>query len=219
CGEFFHWELATIISAHRLQINPFDQPNVESAKIAAKEMMKSYAASGSLPELTPAIDDGYTKVYTDIEADNPKDALKMFVNRFERGAKDGKGRSYVSIQAFVKPDSEIDKVLQKLRTTIQTKYRLATTVGYGPRFLHSTGQLHKGDSGNGLFIQFTTDNPIDTPIPDEPGSNSSSMSFGILIHAQALGDRQALLDNGRKAIRFHFRDDIASGIKDLAEQL
>ena len=96
--------------------------------------------------------------------------------------------------------------------TILKKYRLATTVGYGPRFLHSTGQLHKGDSGNGLFIQITADNAEDASIPDKAGEESSSMSFGVLALAQALGDRQALLDANRNVIRFHLDKDCISGI-------
>jgi hypothetical protein len=90
--------------------------------------------------------------------------------------------------------------------------RLATTVGYGPRFLHSTGQLHKGDGGNGLFIQLTAGDRRDAPIPDEAGKPDSSVSFGVLKTAQALGDKQALLDAGRRVIRFHLGDDVLGGI-------
>jgi len=97
---------------------------------------------------------------------------------------------------------------------------LATTVGYGPRFLHSTGQLHKGDAGHGLFIQFTADNPRDAPIPDEAGSLASTMTFGVLKAAQAMGDRQALLNAGRRVIRFHLgggrRDRWAEAVKQVA---
>jgi hypothetical protein len=92
-------------------------------------------------------------------------------------------------------------------------------VGYGPRFLHSTGQLHKGDAGHGLFIQFTADDSRDVPIPDEAGSPDSSITFGVLKAAQALGDRQALLDAGRRVIRFHLGDNVVSGLKRLMEAL
>jgi glucose-6-phosphate isomerase/transaldolase/glucose-6-phosphate isomerase len=96
---------------------------------------------------------------------------------------------------------------------------LATSVGYGPRFLHSTGQLHKGDSGKGLFIQITADDPWDTPIPDELGLPDSSMTFGVLKNAQVSGDRQALMNAGRQVIRFHLSEDIANGLKILSESL
>ena len=94
--------------------------------------------------------------------------------------------------------------------------RLATTVGYGPRFLHSTGQLHKGDAGNGLFIQLTADDERDAPIPDEASRGASSLTFGVLKEAQALGDRQALLDGERRFIRFHLGTDVDRGLAKLA---
>ena len=97
------------------------------------------------------------------------------------------------------------------------QFRVATTLGYGPRFLHSTGQLHKGDSGNGLFIQITADMPRDAAIPDKAGENVSSISFGILKDSQALGDRQALLDNQRSFIRFHLGGSVTEGLRRLAE--
>src|SRR5690606_35935011 len=110
------------------------------------------------------------------------------------------GKSYVSIQAYLKPDRETDLILHKLRTYILKKYKVPVTVGYGPRFLHSTGQLHKGDAGNGLFIQLLAEMPDDLPIPDNPGEESSSITFGVLKAAQAFGDRQALIDNKRKVL-------------------
>jgi hypothetical protein len=94
---------------------------------------------------------------------------------------------------------------------------MATTMGYGPRFLHSTGQLHKGDGGQGMFVQVTADSVRDVPIPDAAGSDGSSMGFGVLKMAQALGDRQALMDAGRHVIRFHLERDVLKGLKRLAE--
>jgi hypothetical protein len=110
-------------------------------------------------------------------------------------------------------------LLQKLQTKIQQQYRLAVTAGYGPRFLHSTGQLHKGDGGNGLFIQLTADLQKDLPIPDQAGGSTSSISFGVLKNAQALGDRQALLDAKRQVIRFHLGSDISGALKTLTQAL
>ena len=123
---------------------------------------------------------------------------------------------YVALQAYVQPTAETDAALLALRTRLRDQLKLATTVGYGPRFLHSTGQLHKGDAGNGLFIQFTADDSQDRAIPDEAGSPESSMSFGVLKMAQALGDKQALLDAGRRVIRFHLGDDVVGGLNLLA---
>ncbi|MGD8623368.1 MAG: hypothetical protein PVJ34_02440, partial [Anaerolineae bacterium] len=106
-----------------------------------------------------------------------------------------------------------------LRVLLRDQLKLATTVGYGPRFLHSTGQLHKGDAGNGLFIQLTADSPEDVAIPDEAGSDSSSIRFGLLKKAQALGDKQALQAAGRRTIRFHLGKDVAAGLKALGEEM
>jgi len=119
----------------------------------------------------------------------------------------------------VSPNREVTKSFQKLRTKLQKKCKLATTFGYGPRFLHSTGQLHKGDAGNGLFIQFTSEFSKDIAIPDEPTEDKSSISFGVLISAQAMGDRQALINNDRKVITLHLKGDIAEEILNLTNNL
>jgi glucose-6-phosphate isomerase/transaldolase/glucose-6-phosphate isomerase len=117
------------------------------------------------------------------------------------------------------PEPTTDTALQQLRTEIQNRYQIAVTVGYGPRFLHSTGQLHKGDAGNGLFIQLTADTEEDLSIPDNPGEDASSITFGILKNAQAMGDRQALMDVGRQVIRFHLPEKVAPAIQKLAESI
>jgi len=212
-GEFFRWEMATIIASRCLKINPFDQPNVESAKTLARQMVAAYQKEGTLPELTPSLRVNGVAVYSDTATKNLNEALTKFL------APAQSGRSYVSLQAYVQPTPETDAALQKLRTKIQTSLRVATTVGYGPRFLHSTGQLHKGDADNGLFIQFTSDPMQDAPIPDEAGEAKSSMTFGVLKLAQALGDRQALLDAKRRVIRFHFAKDVVGELQKLAKVL
>lgn len=134
-------------------------------------------------------------------------------------SKKEKSRTYMAIQAFVQPTLETTKALQELRTNIQMRHQLATTVGYGPRFLHSTGQLHKGDGGNGLFIQITSDFEQDAPIPDSAGEEKSTMSFGVLALAQALGDRQALIEAGRSVFRFHLGQDFMGGMKTLIKEV
>jgi len=103
------------------------------------------------------------------------------------------------------------------RTRLRDRYRVPVTVGYGPRYLHSTGQLHKGDAGRGVFIQLTADSGEDVPIPDEPGSPAGSLTFGILEAAQAAGDRQALLSRGRRVIRLHLGPDIVGRLALLTE--
>jgi hypothetical protein len=181
-----------------LGINPFDQPNVEAAKVLARQMVAEYMEKGTLPA-------GKSAPLT-------TEALNDFLAQAHAG-------SYISLQAYLQPTAETDNALQALRIRLRDHYRLATTVGYGPRFLHSTGQLHKGDAGRGLFIQFTAADQKDVSIPDEAGSPASSITFGVLKAAQAMGDRQALLDAGRRVIRFHLGPDLVGGLKKLAESL
>ncbi|MFW6115004.1 MAG: glucose-6-phosphate isomerase [Thermodesulfobacteriota bacterium] len=207
-GQFFLWEMAVAVAGHRLGINPFDQPNVEQSKALARQVAEEYKEKGSLPSEPPALSSEGVAVYGEVTADTPAHALKGFFDQAPSG-------EYIAIQAFVQPTSEVHDVLQRLRTALRERYRLATTLGFGPRYLHSTGQLHKGDAGKGLFLQFTADSPRDAEIPDEPGSNESSMSFGVLKAAQAIGDRRALLDRSRKVIRFHFEGDLIQGLKKL----
>lgn len=125
----------------------------------------------------------------------------------------------MAIQAYLQSAPETDQALLTLRTRIRDMSHLATTVGYGPRFLHSTGQLHKGDAGNGLFIQITANDRQDVPIPDQAGNTASSITFGILKAAQASGDAQALRNAGRRVIRLHFEDDAVPGMNDLVGRL
>ncbi len=169
--------------------------------------------------LTPSLKANGINLFTDFSADSLKEAVEKFLAQANQGKDGSAGRSYVAIQAYVKPTMETYNVMQDLRTRLQKKCRMATTIGYGPRFLHSTGQLHKGDGGHGLFIQITADMPEDVPIPDQTGEEASSISFGVLKMAQALGDRQTLLDSGRKVIRFHLGKDMLSGLKQIMEAL
>src|SRR5918999_1483377 len=178
----FRWMMATAVAGHILGIQPFDQPNVESAKILARKMVAEYEEKGELPELEPTLqEDGVTVYGGSGEAKTAEGALEEFLSQARPG-------DYVSLQAYVQPLDETTASLQELRLRLRDQLRAATTVGYGPRFLHSTGQLHKGDAGNGLFIQFTADDERDASIPDEAGSAASSLTFGVLMEAQALGD-------------------------------
>jgi transaldolase/glucose-6-phosphate isomerase len=197
-GQFFLWEMATAVAGQRLGIQPFDQPNVEAAKILARDMVETYQQEGKLPEgetIPPAAG-----------------ALAAFLERAKPG-------DYVALQAYLQPTGQTSLALHSLRLTLRDRTRLATTMGYGPRFLHSTGQLHKGDAGNGLFVQFTADAERDAPIPDEAGRPESSMSFGVLKSAQALGDARALREAGRRLIRFRLDGDVAGELQRLIEGL
>lgn len=214
-GEFFRWEMATAIAGRRLGINPFDQPNVESAKVSAKEMVAAYQKEGALPEPTPTWRSDDIAVFYHEEIENLEDAFKNFFSHIKTESP----RSYVAVQAYLPPTPESDRALQALRLPIRDKFKVATTVGYGPRFLHSTGQLHKGDAGNGLFIQITNDPNRDADIPDEPGKPDSSMTFGVLKLAQALGDRKALLDENRIVIRFHLSGEVEKDLHRLKAAL
>jgi transaldolase/glucose-6-phosphate isomerase len=197
-GQFFQWEFATAIAGHRLGINPFDQPNVESAKVLAREMVAEYTEKGTLPVADPA--------------PLSPERLQAFLGEGGQGA-------YVAIQAYLQPTTETEEALNRLRKAMRDRTHLATSVGFGPRFLHSTGQLHKGDEGNGLFIQFTSDDRVDIPIPEEAGYDGSALTFGVLKTAQAMGDQQALLNGGRRVLHFHLGEDAPSQLKVLTNSI
>ena len=212
-AQFFLWEFATAVACHHLGINPFDQPDVESAKVLSRKAMEEYSRKGRLASSDPFLCEDSVCIYGVTKAASMKEALRDYLNQSCIG-------SYVSIQAYLKPDSRTDEALNTLRLLIRDKFLLATTVGYGPRFLHSTGQLHKGDAGRGYFIQITCDDHGDLSIPDEAGSIVSSVSFGILKASQAIGDFQALSDAGRHIIRLHIQDpDIPAAISRIAKSL
>ncbi|MBN1565373.1 MAG: hypothetical protein JXA10_16120, partial [Anaerolineae bacterium] len=209
-AQYFLWELATAVASVHLEINPFDQPNVESAKVQARKMVTEYHEKGKLPTLTPALESDGIAVYGDVEADSVGAALRAFIDQ-------GESRAYIAVMAYIQPTTETDAALLELCTHLRAATHFAVTTGYGPRFLHSTGQLHKGDGGNGLFIQITADAPQDVAIPDKPGESASAMSFDVLKLAQALGDRQALIEANRRVIRFHLGSDTVGGLKTLIQ--
>jgi len=208
-GEFLRWAFATALAGWRLGIHPFNQPNVESAKDRARDFVSTYLERGQLPEPEPALEANGMRAYADVAGEDLKGLLDNFLAQAAPG-------DYLALQAYVPPEDETDAALQGLRLTLRDRTRLATTLGYGPRFLHSTGQLHKGDRGNGLFVQITCDDPDDLPIPDEAGRDESGLSFGTLKAAQGLGDRQALLEAGRRVLRLHFAS-ATEGVRALAE--
>jgi transaldolase/glucose-6-phosphate isomerase len=186
-AEFYRWEFATAVVGAILGINPFDQPDVQRAKDATQRLLDEYATSGSLPQL------------------NTIGSIRELM------AEAGKGK-YVAIMAYICQEPEVDKAFAKLRRTIVEKYGMATTLGYGPRFLHSTGQLHKGGPDSGLYLQITSGHHNDLPIPGKP------YTFSVLANAQALGDFQSLQSLGRTVMRIHFnRDDEVDILKLVSE--
>jgi glucose-6-phosphate isomerase len=217
-GEFFRWELATAVAAWRLGINPFDQPNVESAKRRAKEALSAKMEGREMPQPRPTLRDGDIMAFCHPPTlasgrNNVPGLLEALLKTAQIPG------SYVAIQAYLPPGAEMDSLLGGLRGWIRAGYPLATTVGYGPRFLHSTGQLHKGDAGRGLFIQITYEPPVDIPIPSAPGQKGSSVTFGDLLKAQALGDFSALKDAKRRIVRLHLPHDPLRGMRELLEML
>ena len=211
--QYFIWEIATAVAGWRIGIQPFNQPDVESAKVVARQMVKEYEEKGKLPQQNAILKDGNITLYGDVQASLVSEAINKFLSdSIKKG-------SYVALQAYIKPDKRSSDILQTLRTKIQEKYKVAVTIGFGPRFLHSTGQLHKGDAGNGLFIQFTSIPQNDMAIPDNPGADKSSITFGILKITQGLGDRKALINKGRKIISFDLGKDVIKGLKILSDSI
>ena len=187
-AEFFRWEFATAVAGAVLGIHPFNQPDVQSAKDATQRVLQEYATSGQLPQLQTT------------------GSLGELLAQAEKG-------KYLAIMAYVCQTPEIDKALTELRRIIVERYHIATTLGYGPRFLHSSGQLHKGGPNTGLYLQITADHESDLPIPGKP------YTFGVVADAQVLGDFQSLQSLGRRVVRIHFSRCDARAITDLMDEL
>jgi transaldolase/glucose-6-phosphate isomerase len=225
-AEFFLWEMATAFAGWRLGINPFDQPNVQESKDATKALLAEYARDGKLPEQTPLASDDQLVVYAGGESG---DGIGGFDGEVGAGTTSASVREvlrahfatmkpgdYFALLAYLEETTETDAELQAIRTRVRDATRRATTTGYGPRFLHSTGQLHKGGPGSGVFIQLTAPDKTDFQVPGE------TYTFSILKDAQALGDFQSLLKHGRRALRVDLGSDVAVGLaklRDLIESI
>ena len=203
--EFYRWEVATAAAGAVLEINPFNQPNVEAAKIKARELMETSKRTGELPVSTPLIQDGQLSLFGQ-PLPQPSRSSSGYLQQFLQLVKPD---DYLVLMAYLPMRKKNDLLLQRLRLLLRQRCRVVTTLGYGPRFLHSTGQLHKGDDNQGVFLQLTADHDQDVPIPGEP------YSFGTLIAAQAQGDFQALVENGRRLLRIHLSGSLESGLKRL----
>lgn len=211
--EFFRWELATSVAGMVLGINPFDQPDVESAKTGTKRALEKFRTDGILPEPEKVLSRDGIAVTADFEPDSVESALYEFVD--SEISRDTAPPSYLAIQAYLSPSPAVDEGLQFVRRAIAEHFRIPVTVGYGPRFLHSTGQIHKGGP-EGLFVQITSEPETDISIPDQAGERSSSVSFGILIRAQSMGDREALMTSGKKVLSFHLNGEVPLKLLTLA---
>jgi transaldolase/glucose-6-phosphate isomerase len=210
-AEFFRWEFATAVTGAVIGVDPFDQPNVQESKDNTKRLLGEFKATGRLPEGNPIFTDGSIRLYGHGAsaaalrgAKTLTDALRSHLDRIRR-------RDYVALTAYLQTTPAHAEVLGEIRSHIRNRFRVATTLGYGPRFLHSTGQLHKGGGDNGVFLQFTADDPVDLPIPGEPHS------FGVMKAAQALGDLQSLQSRKRRALRLHIAGGIEAGLRRVLE--
>ena len=200
-GEFLRWEIAVATAGRVLGIDPFDQPNVQESKDNTKRLLAGYIASGELLEDLP---EGDGRLAYPLRDDELPAALAAFFAQAEPG-------DYVALQAYVAPGEAVWNDLEALRLYVRDNLRLATTLGYGPRFLHSTGQLHKGGPNKGLFLQLVGHDPVDVDIPAQP------YSFSVLKRAQARGDLGALRAHGCRALRVCLGDDVTAGVKRLGE--
>jgi transaldolase/glucose-6-phosphate isomerase len=211
-GEFLRWELATATAAAVLGVNAFDEPNVAESKSNTRQLLGEWVQKGSLDEGEPLLLENGLSVYADTEArwlpQRHWNSFKEFLNSFLTLARPP---DYIALLAYLAATPSRTRKLQSVRLRLRDRLQLATALGYGPRYLHSTGQLHKGGSGNGVFIMVTADAGRDLPIPGE------KYGFAVLQRAQALGDYRALSTGGRRAIRIHLGRDIDKGLARLID--
>ncbi len=211
--EFFRFEIATAIAGAVIGINPFDQPDVEASKVKTRELTEAFEKAGALPAETPVCTEKSIKLYTDetnaaalrkAGADGSIESwLKAHFTRVRRG-------DYVAMLAYLAQDQSNTDRLQKLRVDMRDKRHVATCLEFGPRFLHSTGQAYKGGPDSGVFLQITSGDAHDLPIPGHRAS------FGVVKAAQARGDFGVLVERGRRALRVHLDGDLPAGLSELA---
>ena len=209
--EFFRWEFATAVAGSIMGINPFNQPDVESAKVEARKLTDEYEKTGSLPSEKAFFEGDDIKLFTREEyaaeiskagGDSLSSLLKAHLSKIKQG-------DYFALLAYLEMSQANEDLLQSIRAKVLEKHKVATCLGFGPRFLHSTGQAYKGGPNSGVFLQITSDDWFDLPVPGQ------KYTFGIVKAAQARGDFQVLLDRGRRALRVHLGPDVAAGLKKL----
>ncbi|MGB7928995.1 MAG: bifunctional transaldolase/phosoglucose isomerase [Terriglobales bacterium] len=217
--EFFRWEIATAVAGSILGINAFNQPDVEASKIVTKQLTSAYESSGSLPPEKPVVEEAGFKLFTDevnaaalAKAASTGPASDGALKNYLRAhlARLGAG-DYFALLGYVEMNAEHEALLQSLRMTVRDRKRVATCLGFGPRFLHSTGQAYKGGPNSGVFLQITCDDAHDLPVPGQ------KYTFGVVKAAQARGDFQVLADRKRRALRVHIGSDVQAGLAKLAE--
>ena len=215
--EFFRWEFATAVAGAIMKINPFNQPDVESAKIEAKKITEEYEEKGELPPETPFYEADGIKLFTtekyagelDVYVGDAK-SLKKYLEAHLAHLQEN---DYFAVLAYIEMNAENEKLLQTIRGKVLESKLVATCLGFGPRFLHSTGQAYKGGANNGLFLQITSDDAEDFPVPEQ------KYTFGVVKAAQARGDFQVLLDRERRALRVHLSSEVKADLEKLFELL
>ncbi|HEV2643518.1 MAG TPA: hypothetical protein VGT98_12460, partial [Candidatus Elarobacter sp.] len=209
--QFYLWEIATAAAGSVLGIDAFDQPNVQESKDNTKRLLAEFTSQGKFSEPEPGVQTNDVLVFPLSGSHDAKlgSDLQSAVAAVSEQIKAG---DYVAFNAYVPMDEDDEAALQRIRTTVRDALHVATTVGFGPRFLHSTGQLHKCGSNEGVFFQITYDAPFDLAIPGMVG-------FRTLQRAQALGDFESLDKRDRRGIRVHFPGDAKLGLAALASAL
>jgi transaldolase/glucose-6-phosphate isomerase len=209
--EFFRWEMATAVAGSIIGINPFDQPDVEAAKVKTRDLTAAYEKSRALPELRGFFEGDGIKLFAD---HRNEDALKPQATSLTAALKAHLGRigagDYAALLAYIERSPAHIAAMQRLRQVIRDRTNAATCVGFGPRFQHSTGQTYKGGPNSGVFLQITCEDPEDLPVPGQ------SFTFGIVKEAQARGDFQVLAERGRRALRAHITGDLGKGLETLS---
>lgn len=203
---FFLWEFATAVAGWRMGINPFDQPNVQEAKDATKELLSSFERRGQLDPRSEIAKDDRLMIYG--ADDSPERTVAEVLKAHLATIKPG---DYIAFLNYIEETREIDEKFQQLRTQLRDATKCAVTIGYGPRFLHSTGQLHKGGADTGVFFQIIANDKQDFAVPGEP------YTFSILKQAQALGDFRALAKRERRVIGVDLGNDTAAGLNHFSD--
>jgi len=210
--EFFRWEIATAVAGSIIGINPFDQPDVEASKIATKKLTEEYERSGSLPAEAPLFEAEGTKLFAD--ETNARALNSVIGDRSLTGYLKAhldllKPGDYFALLAYIEMNEAHERTLQTARHVVRDTKHVATCLGFGPRFLHSTGQAYKGGPNTGVFLQITCDDVADLPVPGQ------KYTFGIVKAAQARGDFEVLAERGRRALRVHLGADVDGGLEQL----
>ncbi len=215
--EFFRWEFATAVAGAVMGINPFDQPDVEAAKIEAKKITSAYEETGTLPNEEPFYEEDGIKLFTSDEylqslnkLVGDKKSLAKYLNSHIEHIEE---YDYFAVLAYIEMNAENEELLQKIRHYVLRRELCATCLGFGPRFLHSTGQAYKGGANNGVFLQITSEDAADFEVPEQ------KFSFGVVKAAQARGDFQVLLNRNRRALRVHLGKDVSNDLKKLIAAL